>query len=391
MTLTSPVTDGSEQPRTGLTAAYAYYLSPKYREPFHYALNAEMKRRGHRYQFLYAKKFSNESKGDTVHIPWAEDRRFKEIKIFGRSIVWHGVFRDAKSFNLLITQQENRILTNYLLQILAPIFGFRIAFFGHGKNFQAKDPNSLAERWKRFWATKVHWWFAYTESCADLVESYGFPRERITVFNNSIDLSTIYREIEESSQERRQTLRDDLCEGSQNVAVYVGGMYAEKRLDFLVEALDQIRTDVPDFHVIFIGAGPDEDIITAAAKTRPWIHHVGPKFGQDKTDHALLAKVWLMPGLVGLAVLDSFAYETPMVTTDLDYHSPEFDYLEDGENGVIIKDSNNAKAYASAVIRVLTDSDHRQKLIEGGRDARQKYSIEEMARRFADGIEEALK
>jgi glycosyltransferase involved in cell wall biosynthesis len=58
---------------------------------------------------------------------------------------------------------------------------------------------------------------------------------------------------------------------------------------------------------------------------------------------------------------------------------------------VIIKDSNNAKAYASAVIRVLTDSDHRQKLIEGGRDARQKYSIEEMARRFADGIEEALK
>lgn len=372
-------------------AAYAYYLSPKYREAFHYALRAEMEARGHEYRFLYAKSFTNEAKGDTVHIPWAEDRPMKEIRIRGRSLLWHSIFSDARAFDLLITQQENRILTNYVLQILAPIFGFRIAFFGHGKNFQAKNPNSLAERWKRFWATKVHWWFAYTDSCADLVESYGFPRDKITTFNNAIDLSAIYEEIARATPQRLDALREDLCGGSENVAVYVGGMYAEKRLSFLVEALDHIRATIPDFHAIFMGAGPDDCIIKTASETRPWIRYVGPKFGQEKTDHALLAKAWLMPGLVGLAVLDSFAYETPMITTALPYHSPEFDYLEDGVNGVIVRESGDAAAYGDAVIRVLRDDAYRAALVAGGQAARQKYSIEEMARRFADGIEGALK
>lgn len=372
-------------------ATFISNILTHYRVGFHTALRDQLLGRGFVYRLAYSEpQGAQASKKDVVTLDWAEQIPASLIGPKRAKLLWQSIWHFRKS-DLLIVGQENKNLATYLSILCAPFWGCKVAYFGHGKNFQAKDPSSRAERWKRFWATKVHWWFAYTESCADLVESYGFPRGRITVFNNSIDLSTIYREIEDSSQERRQTLRDDLCEGSENVAVYVGGMYVEKRLDFLVEALDQIRADVPDFHAIFIGAGPDEGIITAAAKTRPWIHHVGPKFGQDKTDHALLAKVWLMPGLVGLAVLDSFAYETPMVTTDLDYHSPEFDYLEDGENGVIVKDSNNAKAYASAVTQVLTDADHRQKLIAGGRAARQKYSIEEMARRFADGIEEALK
>lgn len=372
------------------SVAYAYYLSPKYREAFHYALREELKNQGVAYSFLYAKTFRNDSKGDTVDIPWAAPRRFLQARVFGRPVLWHAFLRDAGTFNLLITQQENRILTNYFLLALAPLFGWRIAYFGHGRNFQARRPGGAAERWKRFWATRAHWWFTYTDSCADLIEGYGFPRRKITVFNNAIDLSAIRSEVTQASPARLAALRDGLCGGSSNVAVYAGGMYPEKRLRFLVESLDEIRRQVPDFHALFMGSGPDEAIVRDAARTRPWIHCLGPKFGMEKTEYALLAKVWLMPGLVGLAVLDSFAYGTPIVTTAIDGHSPEFDYLEDGENGVVVKDSTSPAAYAAAVVRLLTDEPSRMRLVGGGAAARRKYSVEDMARRFADGVIAAL-
>jgi glycosyltransferase involved in cell wall biosynthesis len=95
------------------------------------------------------------------------------------------------------------------------------------------------------------------------------------------------------------------------------------------------------------------------------LHALGPKFGAEKTLYVSLGKVWLMPGLVGLGVLDSFAYETPMVTTQLPYHSPEIDYLQDGVNGVIVRDSDNPQAYADAVHRVLSDLQYRDTLIQG--------------------------
>jgi glycosyltransferase involved in cell wall biosynthesis len=103
-----------------------------------------------------------------------------------------------------------------------------------------------------------------------------------------------------------------------------------------------------------------------------------------------LAKAFLMPGLVGLAVLDAFAYGTPMVTTDLPYHSPEIDYLEDGVNGVMVRDSEDPLAYARAVARVLTDDAYRAQLQAGGQAAMATYTIENMASRFAAGVVTAL-
>ena len=97
-----------------------------------------------------------------------------------------------------------------------------------------------------------------------------------------------------------------------------------------------------------------------------------------------------MPGLVGLGVLDSFAYGTPMVTTDVPYHSPEIDYLKDGVNGIIVNEAEDVDAYADAVARILTDEVWRTHLQAGAVEALQTYTIEAMAQRFADGVMKML-
>lgn len=361
-----------------------------YRVPFHQSVYYILKESGISYRLLYSSPPSREAKkNDLGNIPWAEE---VQIQYLGQSnLCWQYIFGNTKSADLVIIGQENSLLSNYAMQLNRHFRQRRkVAFFGHGKNFQAHNENSLAERFKRFWLLRVDWWFAYTETSASIVRQAGFPKERITVFNNSIDTSRIRDEIEQIDQQKLEQLRKTQFQNSHNIGVYVGGMYRLKRLSFLIDAAKLVRAAIPDFQLLFIGAGENANIVKQAAENYEWVHYVGPKFGKEKTQLIALSRVFLMPGLVGLGVLDSFVYKAPMVTTNVPYHSPEIDYLKDGVNGLIIQDAENPKTYADAVVKILSDAPYRRKLQIGAEDSLATYTIEAMAKRFAEGVVKAL-
>ena len=368
--------------------AFVTRVLTRYRVPFHEAVRTELAESGIHYRLLHGTARPSEAtKGDTAKLEWAEA---VPNFYFGakNKLVWQPVMRQVRDADLVVIGQENALLHNYVLQFWRLFGGPRLAFFGHGRNFQASRPNGPSERFKRLWITHVDWWFAYTQRSAEIVARSGFPVDCITTCNNAIDTSAIQREIRSLDPARQSELRQSLLAGSENVGVYVGGLYPEKRLGFLLQAAKLVRAELPDFHLLVIGGGPDAGLVEAAAMELPWVHYVGPKFGAEKTSLVSLARVFLMPGLVGLSVLDSFAYGAPMVTTDVPYHSPEIEYLRDGENGVTVAD--DPRAYAQAVRRVLTDESFRQALRPGAEESLRTYTIEAMAHRFVLGTLSAL-
>jgi glycosyltransferase involved in cell wall biosynthesis len=216
----------------------------------------------------------------------------------------------------------------------------------------------------------------------------GFSQERITVVQNAIDTTHLRSELIHTSESSEDKIRLELNLSGITVGLFCGAMYREKRLRFLADACLIIRRRLPTFEMIFIGEGPDADIIHRFCSTHEWAHYVGPKYGATRIPYFKLAHAFLMPGLVGLAVLDSFALETPMITTDYAYHSPEIEYLQDGINGV--KTENSTDAFVNAVLTVLEDTSLRNSLVAGGRSSALEYTVQNMAIRFADGIESAL-
>lgn len=240
------------------------------------------------------------------------------------------------------------------------------------------------------WSKKADWWFAYTDQCARVVEGFGFPSERITVFNNAVDVNGMKAERASITDQEIAELRNRLFGGSCNVALYVGGLYPEKRIGFLLEAARRVRNRMPDFHLVVIGGGPDSGDVTAAAANSPWIHFLGPKFGREKALYAAVSRALLMPGLVGLGVLDSFAYRTPMITTDYPFHSPEIDYLAHGENGLMVRPYADVRAYSDAVVALLQDDGLHARLVRGAQTSADDFTIEAMVTRFAIGVMRAL-
>lgn len=315
-----------------------------------------------------------------------------EIKLKGflKAALYHPVYLRSLSYDLSIVTQENKYLLNYLLQVSRPFRRAKVAFMGHGRNFQARNVRSLAERWKRFWATKVDWWFAYTKETHAYVEALGFPPERITIFNNSVDISQFRNQVTDVRPDRLKTLRDELGLLGRHVGVFVGGLYPDKRLEFLIDASDLIRAELLDFELLIIGGGQDFPKVLQLAESRPWIRVLGPQFGTAKAELMLLGHVFMMPGLVGLAILDAGAARLPIVTTQFPWHSPEIAYLADGHNGLMVKNWESALDYAKAVVDLMKDPIRLKAMAEAAEMMSRQFSVEAMAENFARGILEAL-
>jgi len=360
---------------------------PHYRIPFFEALRLELERRGVTLGLIYGLPGDEEAKKqDTAAISWGRPIRNRRIAFGRRSFWWQPCAELVRGSDLVIVEQASRLLLNYVLLARQTMGGSRVAFWGHGRNFQGHAASGPGEAVKRLISRWPHWWFAYTEGSAEVVRRLHFPSDRITAVQNAIDTDALRQRRASVSDEELAALRLRWNIQSRNVAIFVGGLYAEKRIQYLIEAAHALRRRVADFELIVIGAGPDQQLVEQAAREHRWIHYLGPCLGTDKVPFFVISKVMLLPGLVGLGVLDSFALEIPLVTVDLAFHSPEVEYLRHGENGVKLPAGTDPEEYAAAVSSLLGDERAREHLQAGCRVAAQTYTIEAMVSRFAAGV-----
>ena len=138
---------------------------------------------------------------------WAIRIKNKYIRMFGHELVWQAVGSHLAGADLIIIEQANRLLVNYRLQLFSRS---KVAFWGHGKNFQSSNYRTIRERWKRWLAVKCDWWFTYTQGGSNIVRSSGFDEKKITVVNNSIDTSDLTLVQAEISSELLSKLKAKL-------------------------------------------------------------------------------------------------------------------------------------------------------------------------------------
>lgn len=364
-------------------------IVPHYRVPFFEALHQELAHAGVELQLIYGQEYPGTvPRSELMTHPWTIRIENRYLNTPLGQVVWQGCLSHLEDSDLIVFEQANSLLLNYWLMGSRGRRKCRLAFWGHGRNFQARSGYSLREGLKKWFINQVDWWFAYTESSAKTVRESGFPTGRITVVQNAIDTNELESALAGVTQADLNKLRTHLGIADDPVALYCGGLYAGKQLDFLIAACEAIRQRISNFHMIFVGNGPEQGKVEQAAQEHGWIHYVGPRFGRDRAMYFLVSQALLMPGLVGLAIVDSFVARTPLFTTDIRSHSPEISYLQHGINGVVAPFS--ISHYANAVAEFFESEELQKRLREGCHRAARVYTFEHFVERFASGIVHCL-
>jgi glycosyltransferase involved in cell wall biosynthesis len=373
------------------TVVVVQRIIPHYRVPFFEELRTLLAARDIELVLLCSRATASESvRRDTQEIPWARRVRVLDIGIGRRTVDWQCCFRAAARADLVIVEHANRhLLTFALMALRARRRPRSLAFWGHGRDWQSPStsPGAALRRWS---ARRADWWFAYTDRSAAELHRIRVRPELVTVVHNSTDTRSLSTEAGRLSQQDLARARVALQLGDGPVGLYVGGMYPNKRLEFLIDAASRVRESVPDFELVLCGDGPGRPTVDQLATSRPWLHVLDPILGPERATLFALADLVLCPGLVGLLVADSFAVGTPLVTAAVPFHSPEISYLRPGENGLIVEPPDDERAYAAAIVGLLTAPERLARLAEGAREAGGRLSVETMAKRFADGVASAL-
>lgn len=359
----------------------------QYRVSFHEIVRHRLERCGVTYKLIYGQpNTEEEKKGDTVDIAWGTKITNWYAPGGLEKIAWQPYFGLLERGDFVVIDQESRLLSNYALFAMRRMRGLKVAYWGHGRDLQSRSPNGLRARWKRAWARQADWWFTYTNGTAADVTEFGFPKDRITVFNNAIDTTSLRRDSSNLTESGLSELRKRLAIDTGNVGLYVGGLYHDKRIDFLLRACEIVRQAIPDFVLIVAGAGAQREVVEELAASRSWLKYVGPVFGGEKAALLRLAKAFLIPGAVGLAVVDCFALGLPIITTAYPYHGPEFAYIINGENGIVVDNWKCVESYARAVTNCFDDCDLHAYLAAGALTSGRELTIENMSDRFVNGV-----
>lgn len=361
-----------------------------YRATLFERLSVACTQRGIELCLLHGQASRRESiKNDQGSLPWAHKVKNRFWELGARDLVWQPFPAELLDADLVVLMQESRILSNYPLLLSRLWSSRKVAYWGHGVNFQSDAPAGLREKWKKALLKQVDWWFAYTELTVDILKNASYPVERITCLNNAIDTSSFKADLAAVSDVALEHARSELgIAVNAPVGLFCGSLYPDKRLDFLVEAADKIRAQSEEFHCLVIGDGPSMPEIREAASTRPWLHVLGVQKGAEKALYFQLADFMLNPGLVGLHVVDAFCAGLVMVTTSNARHSPEIAYLKNGVNGFMTADSS--EEYAGVVLGLANDEARLGKVKAAALADAETYTLDNMVAQFVDGIEKCL-
>lgn len=337
--------------------------------------------------------------------PWPEEglvdardeltsvRKTSNQKLFNKSYWLGGALKAARDADIVIVEQANAALYIYPL-IAMRMLGIsrrKLALWGHGVHLNQEKPQLLTDSWKKFWMTKVDHWFAYSDLSARAVSDSGFPVEQTTVVQNSIDTQALRearRSLSQAEIEARfhELFGEDRRDGHR-VGVFCARLAPLKRIPFLLKSLEIMHREDPYFRMIIIGDGPDADRVQAFCESNSWCRWVGAVHGIERVKTLAQADIFLNPGMTGLSILDAFAMGIPFATTDCGIHSPEIAYLKSGVNGIISEPTESE--FSSAVLKLLR-SDELATIKSNALADGKKYTIENMAQNFAEGVLKTL-
>jgi len=114
------------------------------------------------------------------------------------------------------------------------------------------------------------------------------------------------------------------------------------------------------------------------------VKFLGRLEGKDKAVAFAASDFLMVPEWIGLVAVDCLATGKPMVSTRHDSHSPEFEYLVEGET--LLLSRHTPTDFAQAILELMRKPERLTRMSQCAQRDAVRFSVENMANNFADGV-----
>jgi glycosyltransferase involved in cell wall biosynthesis len=324
----------------------------------------------------------------------------REFRIGPLTLVYQPVIREIMTggYDAVVITTESKFISNLALVLLGKLRGFSVLYWGFGyhpvRGSRESDvPNPVMHRVttaiKKGFTSLSDGFIAYTKSGAERLMESGYPRERTFFVQNTIDMSEQFRLWETERNTDPQAIRREFgLLPDSTVFTFIGRLVPIKRVDQLIEAVRRInagKLSRRPVEAVIIGDGMCMDDLKAQAKGVPGIYFLGHRPPNDEVARCLKVSVAsVVAGMVGLVANHALAHGCPVITRELDTHSPELEYIEHDRNGLIIP--GDMDEFAGTLARLADDEGWQARLAQGALETRDGLRMDDMAARFNEAV-----
>ena len=210
--------------------------------------------------------------------------------------------------------------------------------------------------------------------------------KRVEVVSNGIDLSRY-------SIAGRKEFRDKYGLGSDPVIMHGGRLSFEKRIDGAIKAMPFVLKEVPDAKLMIVGKGPARKSLETLVQKlglQSSVVFTGYVSDEEFPKTYAAADVLALNSPVetqSLIVLEAFATGVPVVGANAGAIP---DAVIPGENGFLFE-TDDSEAMAQHLVRILTETSLREKLISGAMDTAREHSLERTSEKLLAVYRSVLK
>lgn len=175
------------------------------------------------------------------------------------------------------------------------------------------------------WALKrASFVLALSRALAREVQSLGIDEEKIKIVPNGVSLKSIHK-IRQKESNREP------------VILFVGSLFWRKGVTHLLEAFEKISREIPEYRLVFVGEGEQQEILEKQAREAGLEKRViftGNLPHDDVLHWMCRAKVFVLPSVEegqGVVLLEAMACGTPCIGSNVggipDIITPDCGYL----------------------------------------------------------------
>jgi glycosyltransferase involved in cell wall biosynthesis len=266
-----------------------------------------------------------------------------------------------------------RIVTNWIALVLRRLLRRRTVLWGHA--WPRRGMTSNTDRLRAFMRRLADTVIVYTETEADTLRRTS-PGIDVVAAPNALYA------VGELTPLLSSRPTDFVC---------VGRLNPTKKPDLLLRAFVLAVPRLPaDIRLVFVGDGAlryelEQQVRSAALDDR--VRFLGHVSALDQLrgiyEYAIAS---ISPGYVGLSLLQSLGFGTPMLIARDEPHAPEIEAAVEGLNAIFF-DSDSAPALANVLVEVAKqrhDWESRRSSI--AEDVQNRYSIERMVESFIEAL-----
>jgi glycosyltransferase involved in cell wall biosynthesis len=256
------------------------------------------------------------------------------------------------------------------MYLVSRLMRAKFILYSHGYNrmtgFNPKQ--SWADKYRVFLMKLADATVIYSNTDKRMLSEFA-DGQKIFVAQNTLDMTELLAIKKDFEQEGQAAIKAKVGFTHQYNLTFIGRLLDDKMPEKVLEVFELLNAVLPNKVGIHFVGGGDLTKLQAIVAEKGWGNDVkfyGAVYDDRKSGEFLFASdMMIMPGYLGLAVNHAFAFNCPVVsfkrTKTGPFHSPEIEYVVEGETGFLISDLSVEKM-AQTVANYLQDESLQQRM-----------------------------